>query len=112
MATHDLFAKRDMVKFLEASGVALSELQKPNNGFYIVQHDKSREYLLVKFNPREDNYKRIWAKCYELFLPSWLGNYQEITKSKRVRLREIYWEQHLHNECYFKSYTGAWLYLN
>lgn len=112
MPKFNLYRKQGLAELLRESGIPLIDFQKPNNHFYIVQHDKTKEYQIVEFNPREHEFKRSWYICLQMSLPAWMRSYDDFTKSKRIRLRVIEWEKYPHDGCYFESYKGSWVILN
>lgn len=109
MGQLDIYNKQNLANLLKASGISLAEFQKPNNQYYLFLNHKLRQYEIVKFNPREDQLKLIWRECLQMSLPLWMKSYDDFSKSKRIKLREIIWERHPHDGCYFESYTYPWL---
>ncbi|URG13820.1 hypothetical protein [Acinetobacter phage vB_AbaS_TCUP2199] len=81
------------------------------NGFIYVIETINGEYELRPFNPRQQNWGDNWRRCYELRIPEWVKSIADYLKSKRVRIRRVWWTQHPHDGCYFETARTVWLFL-
>lgn len=113
MAQHNIYSKVGLAAFLQESGIPLIDFQKVDSPFCIMKNFKTQKYSVIEFDPKYDLFKRGWRSftCLQVALPAWMKSYDDFSKSKRIRLREVTWAREP-NSTSFESHIGSWMILN